>query len=147
MVGIHTRSNQAERPEGYILGYSLISSGSGKDQAKADFHIVCKQFGINNVGAMVGDNAKTQTDHKHGLVKISSMFFEKQRFTVGCYPHVLNIVLRRCCQAAFGSKGDMTNIHVQQTHYKIAWVHQEKQEFYKSVCKILGILEKSPPLS
>ena len=68
MVGIHTWNKQAEKPDGYILGYSLISSGSGKDQAKADFHIISKQFGINNVGAMVGDNAKTQTGNKYGLV-------------------------------------------------------------------------------
>ena len=93
VVGIHIWNKQAEKPEGYILGYSLISSGSGKDQAKADFHIISKQFGINNVGAMVGDNAKTQTGHKHGLVKINSTFFEKQTFTVGCYPHVFNIVV------------------------------------------------------
>ena len=40
----------------------------------------------------------------------------------------------------------MTNIHVQQIHYKIAWIHHEKPEFYKSMYKLLGILEKSPPL-
>ena len=120
VVGIHTWNKQAEKPEGYILRYSLISSGSGKDQAKADLNIISKQFGINNVGAMVRDNAKTQTAHKHGLVNINGMFFEKQMFTMGCYPHILNIVVRRCCHAAFGSKGDMTNIHVQQMHYKIA---------------------------
>ena len=146
VVGIHTWNNQADKPEGYVFGYSLISSGSGKDQAKADFHIISKQFGINNVGAMVGDNAKTKTGHKHGLVKINSMLFEKQMFTVGCYPHVLNIVVRRCCQAAFGSKADMTNIHVQQMHYKIGWVRHEKSEFYKSTYKRLGIFETSPPL-
>ena len=64
VTGIQTWNNQAEEPEGYILGYSLISSGSGKDQAKADFHIISKQFGTNNVGAMVGDNAKIQTGHQ-----------------------------------------------------------------------------------
>lgn len=146
VVGVHTWNSQTDKPEGYILGYSLISSGSGKDQAKADFHIISKQFSINNVGAMVGDNAKTQTGHKRGLVKINSILFEKELYTVGCYPHVLNIVVRRCCNAAFGSKGDMANTHVQQMQYKVAWVHHQKPEFYQSMYKILGILNKPPPL-
>ena len=140
VVGIHRWNNQTEKPEGYILGYSLTRSGSGKDQVNADFYIISKQFGMNNVGAMVGDNTKTQTGHKHGLVKINSMFFEKQMFTVGCYPHFLNTVVRRCCQAAFGSKDDMININVRQMHHKIAWVH-EKPELYKSMYKLLGFLE------
>ena len=73
LVGIQTWNNQAEKPEGSFLGYSLISSGSHEDQAKAEFHTIFKQFGINNAGAMVGDNAKTQTGHKHSLVKINSI--------------------------------------------------------------------------
>ena len=72
------------------------------------------------MGAIIGDNAKTQTGNKGGLVKISSTLFDKQMYTVGCYPHVLNIVVGRSCQAAFESEGDMTNKHVQQLHYKIA---------------------------
>ena len=60
-VGIHTWDSKESKPEAHILGYSLISSGSGKDQATADYHVLNKQFGIHNVGAMIGDNAKTQT--------------------------------------------------------------------------------------
>ena len=145
-MGIHTWNKETEKPEAYVLGYSLISSGSGKDQATADFHIISKQFGINNVGAMIEDNAKTQTGNKWRLVKINSTLFNKQMYTVGCYPHVLNIVVRRSCQAAFGSKGDMTNKHVQQLHHKIALVHHEKPDFYQSMYKTLEILEKPPPL-
>ena len=130
VVGIHTWNKLTEKPEAYILGYSLISSGSGKDQAKADFHVISKQFGITNVGAMISDNAKTQTGNKRGLVKMNSQLFDKEMFLVGCYPHVLNIVVRRACQSAFGSKGDMSNIHVQQMHCKIGWVHHAKPEFY-----------------
>ena len=146
VVGIHTWNKLTEKPETYILGYSLISSGSGKDQAKADFHVVSKQFGITDVGAMIGDNAKTQTGNKRGLVKMNSQLFDKEMFLVGCYPHVLNIVVRRACQSAFGSKGDMSNIHVQHMHYKIGWVHHAKPEFYQSMYVNLGILEKAPPL-
>ena len=66
----HTRNSESQKPEGYILGYSLLSSGSGRDQAKADYHMIRKQFGIiTNVAGMVGDNAQTQTGHKSGLVK------------------------------------------------------------------------------
>ena len=82
-----------------------------------------KQFGTHNVGAMIEDNAKTQTGQFKGLVKMNSKLFNKQMFVVGCYPHVLNITVRRCCQAAFGSNGDMSNPHIQQLHYKIALLH------------------------
>ena len=70
-VGVpHTWNSEGQKPYRYILGYSLLSSGSGRDQAKADFHIIRKQFGIiTNVAGMVGDNAQTQTGHKSGLVK------------------------------------------------------------------------------
>ena len=63
-----------------------------------------------------------------------------------CYPHVLNITVRRCCQAAFGSKGDMSNPHIQQLHYKIAWLHHEGPNVYQSMYTILGLLDKEPPL-
>ena len=149
-LGIHTWNKLTEKPEANVLGYSLISSGSGKDQAKADFHAVSKQFGIINVFAMIGDNAKAQTGNKrtHDLVKMNSQLFDIEMFLVGCYPHVLNIVVRRAYQSAFGSKGDMSNIHVQQMHYKIGWVHHHgKPEFYQSMYVKLGILEKEPPLA
>ena len=70
-VGVpHTWNSESQKPEGYILRYSLLSSGSGRDQAKADYHIIRKQFGkITNVAGIVGDNARTQTCHKSGLVK------------------------------------------------------------------------------
>ena len=146
VVGVHTWNSESQKPEGYILGYSLLSSGSGRDQAKADYHIIRKQFGITNVAGMVGDNAKTQTGHKSGLVKQNSILFDKELFIVGCYPHVLNITIRRCCQAGFGSKGDMDNAHICQLHYKIAWVHHERPNFYKSMYVVLKILDKEPPL-
>ena len=61
-VGVsHTWNSESQNPEGYILGYSLLSSGSGRDQAKADYHIVRKQFGkITNVAGMVGDSAQNK---------------------------------------------------------------------------------------
>ena len=66
-VGVpHTWNSESQKPEGYILGYSLLSSGS-------DYHIIKKQLGIlgivTNVAGMTGDNAQTQTGHKSGLVK------------------------------------------------------------------------------
>ena len=102
VVGIHTWNKLTEKPEAYILGYSLMSSGSGKDQAKAVFHVVSKQFGITNERAMIGDNAKTQTGNKQVLVNMNNQLFDKEMFSMGCYPHVLNIVIRRACQSAFG---------------------------------------------
>ena len=90
---------------------------------------------------MVGDNAETQTGQLKGLVKMNSKLFNKQMFVVGCYPHVLNITVRRCCQVAFGS-----NPHIQQLHYKIAWLHHEKPNFYQSMYTILELLDKEPPL-
>ena len=57
---LHTWNSKTSKPEGYILGYSLKSSGSGKHQTAADYHVLCKQFEITNVAAMVGDNVKTR---------------------------------------------------------------------------------------
>ena len=85
VVGVHTWNNETEKPDGLILGYSLVSSGSGKDQTEADFPVINKQFGITNVGGMVGDNAKTQTGHIKGLVKQNSELFQKQMLKVACY--------------------------------------------------------------
>ena len=63
-------NSESQKHEGYILRYSLLSSGSGRDQAKADHHIIRIQFGkITDVAGMVSDNAQTQTGHKSGLVK------------------------------------------------------------------------------
>ena len=66
--------------------------------------------------------------------------------TVGCYPHALSITVRRSCQAAFGSKGDMNNAHICQLQYKIGWLHHERPNFYKNMYVVLGILDKPPPL-
>ena len=61
-----------------------------------------------------------------------------------CYLHVLNITVRRCCQAGFGSKGDMDNAHICQLHYKITLVHHERPNVYKSIYVVLKILDKEP---
>ena len=114
VAGIHTWNKLTEKPEAYVLGYSLISSGSGKDQAKAEFHVISKQFGVTNVGAMIGDNAKTQTGNKRGLVKMNSQLFDNKMFSMGCYPlsltlsfikHVnLHLVPKVTCRISMYSK-------------------------------------------
>ena len=61
--------------------------------------------------------------------------------------YLFNITVRRCCQAGFGSKGDTDNAHICQLHYKIAWVHHERPNFYKSIyAAVLKILDKEPHL-
>ena len=40
----------------------------------------------------------------------------------------------------------MDNAHICQLHYKIAWVHHEKPNFYKSIYAVLKILDKEPHL-
>ena len=47
-------------------------------------------------------------------------------------------------KVGFGSKGDMDNAHVCQLHYKIACVHHERPNFYKSIYVVLKILDKDP---
>ena len=56
------------------------------------------------------------------------------------YPHILNVTVKRCCQAAFGSKGTVHNAHVQQMHYKIDWLNQERSDFYQSMHVVLNLL-------
>ena len=92
----------------------------GKDQSIADYHIINKQFGVRHIRAMVGNNAKTQTGQFKGFVKMHSLMFDKEMLVVCYYLDILNITVKRCCQAAFGSKGDMHNAHIQQMHHKIA---------------------------
>ena len=84
-------------------------------------------------------NASTQKGKDNGLIANNSRVFEKGMFFVGCYPHVLNIMLRRMCQAGFGAKGDMNNIHVLQLLYKgwLAWLHHQRPS---------QILRREPPL-
>ena len=43
------------------------------------------------------------------------------------------------------SKGDMDNAHICQLHYKIACVHHERPNFYKSIHVVLKILNKDDP--
>ena len=59
-----------------------------------------KQFGVRNIGAMVGDNvkmAKTETGQFKGLLKMNYLMFDKEMFVVGCYPNILK------CTYGFGS--------------------------------------------
>ena len=63
-----------------------------------------------------------------------------------CNPDVLNITLRRFCQAGFGPRV-MDNAHIFQLHYKTAWVHDERPNFYKSIYVVLKMLDKEPPLA
>ena len=80
-------------------------------------------------------NASTQKGKDNGLIANNSRVFEKGMFFVGCYPHVLNIMLRRMYQAGFGAKGDMNNNHVLQLLYKgwLAWLHHQRPSQYKSM--------------
>lgn len=93
-------------------------------------------------------NASTQKGKDNGLIANNSRVFEKGMFFVGCYPHVLNIMLRRMRQAGFGAKGDMNNNHVLQLLYKgwLAWLHHQRPSQYKSMYVSLGILRREPPL-
>ena len=104
------------------------------------------EYGISNVSGLVGDNASTQKGTTNGLIANNSRVFGKEMFFVGCYPHILNIMLRRMCQAGFGTKGDMNNNHVLQLLYKVSWLHHERPSQYKSMYVSLGILSKEPPL-
>ena len=93
---------------------------------------------------MVGDNASTQKGKVNGLLANNARIFGKEMFFVGCYPHVVNIMMRRMCQARFGTKGDMSNPHVLQLLYNISWLHHERSSQYKVMYVSLGILNKEP---
>ena len=54
----------------------------------------------------------------------------------------IDTCIRRSSQAAFGSKGDMYNSHIQQFYYRIGWVHHEKPKFYQSMYTVLKLLNK-----
>ena len=41
----------------------------------------------------------------------------------------------------------MDNAHICQLHYKIAWVHDERPNFHKSICVVPKMLDKEPPLA
>ena len=146
IVGVHTWCPENNKPRAYVLANSLTASGSGKHQSDVDHHVVYNEYGISNVSGLVGDNASTQKGKANGLIANDARIFGKEMFFVGCYPHVLNIMLRRMCQAGFGAKGDMNNNHVLQLLYKISWLHHERPSQYKAMYVSLGILSKQPPL-
>ena len=146
IVGVHTWCQETHKPRAYVLANSIVASGSGKHQSDVDYHVVHDTFGISNVSGLVGDNASTQKGKSNGLIANNSKAFGKEMFFVGCYPHILNIMLRRMCQAGFGAKGDMNNNHVLQLLYKISWLHHECPSQYKAMYVSLGILSKEPPL-
>ena len=121
VFGVHTWHPQKHHPVRYVLGNLLTASGSGKDQAAVEFHTANKIFGITNVGAAVGDNASTQSGRKKGVVAMASANFNKEMFFVGCYAHVMNILLKRVAYAGFGSKGDMSAFNIMQLHFKVSF--------------------------
>ena len=84
----------------------------GKHQSDVDYHVIKNEHDITDVSGLVGDNASSQKEKVNGLLANNARIFGKEIFFVGCYPHVLNIMLRRMCQAGFGAKGDMSNPYV-----------------------------------
>ena len=141
-MGVHTWCPSESKPRAYVLANSLTASGSGKHQSDVDYHVVKNEYDITNVSGLVGDDASTQKGKVNGLLANNARIFGKEMFFVGCYPHVLNIMLRRMCQAGFGAKGDMSNPHVLQLLYKISWLHHEHPSQYKVMYVSLGILSK-----
>ena len=118
----------------------------GKHQSDVDYHVIKNEHDITDVSGLVGDNASTQKGKVNGLLANNARIFGKEIFFVGCYPHVLNIMLRRMCQAGFGAKGDMSNPHVLQLLYKISWHHHKRPSQYKVMYISLGIQSKETPL-
>ena len=57
-----------------------------------------------------------------------------------CYPHIL--YSPQMLSSRLWTKGDMDNAHICQSHYKIAWFHHERPNFYKSIYVVLKILDK-----
>ena len=98
IVGVHTWCQETHKPRAYVLANSIVASGSGKHQSDVDYHVVHDTFGISNVSGLVGDNASTQK----GLIAKNSKAFGKEMFFVGCYPHILNIMLRRMAKQGLG---------------------------------------------
>jgi len=133
IVGVHTWCAEINKPRAYVLSNSLTASGSGKHHSDVEYQVVRDEYGITNVSGLVGNNASTQKGKANGLIANNSRVFERDMFFVGCYPHVLNIMLRRMCQVGLGAKGDMNNNHVLQPLYKISWLHYERPSQYKSM--------------
>ena len=94
-MGVHTCCQETDKPRAYVLANSIVASGSGKHQSEVDFHVVHETFGISNVSGLVGDNASTQRGKSNGLITNNSKLFSREMFFVGCYTHILNIMLRR----------------------------------------------------
>ena len=105
-----------------MSGVSLTASGSGKDQAEVEYHVVHNVYGISNIGGVVGDNASTQSGMMKGVVAMTSANFNKESYFIGCYAHVINIVLKRAAYAGFGTKGDMTAFNIMQLQFKVLFV-------------------------
>ncbi|XP_065178845.1 uncharacterized protein LOC135809422 [Sycon ciliatum] len=146
MVGVHTWSAKRNCPAGYLLADTLVASGRGADQAKADHHILKNVYGIRTVCGVVGDNASTQSGDKKGhAVALGGLFKNKTHF-IGCYPHVLNIALKTAMVDGFGHRGPMASFNMCQMQYKIAYLHHQKPTYYKSLYVSLKILAKPPPL-
>ena len=103
VVGVHTCCPLESKPGAYVLANSLTASRSGKHLSDVYYHVVKKDYDITNVSRLVGDNASTQKGKVNGLLANNARIFGKEMFFVGCYPHVLNIKLRRMCQAGFGA--------------------------------------------
>ena len=120
VFGCHTWDQDRQHPVRYVLGNLLTASGSGRDQAQVEFHTANKVYGITNIGGIIGDNATTQSGKNKGVVAMAKKNFNKETFFVGCYAHVLNILLKRVCYEGFGSKGDMSSFNVLQLHYKVS---------------------------
>lgn len=119
VFGVHTWHPEKGHPVRYVLGNLLIASGSGKDQADTEYHVASKIYGVKNAGALIGDNASTQCGTRNGMAAMLTANFKKEVFFVGCYPHVLNIILKRAAYTGLGSKGDQTSFNVMQLHYKV----------------------------
>ena len=94
IVGVHTWCPEIHKPRAYVLANSLTASGSGKHQSDVECHVVRDEYGITNVSGLVGDNASTQKGKANGLIANNARVFGKDMFFVGCYPHVLNIMLK-----------------------------------------------------
>ena len=98
----YTRGVKKHKPRVYVLANSFVASGSAKHQSDVDYHVVHNTSGISNVSDLVGDNASTQKGKLNGLIANNRKVFEKEMFFVGCYPYILNIMLRECAKQGLG---------------------------------------------
>lgn len=143
MVGVHTWSDRTNGPIAYVLANTIVASGSGKDQANADFHITHDVYGIKSITAVVGGNSSTQSGPIKGhAVELGRMFSAKTVFA-GCYPHILNIASRNAMREGLGT---MMDFNLFQLHYKIGYIHHQKPSYYEALYVSEGIFARVPPL-